>query len=222
MANHTDIELNHVLDALIAQHGLQSRREARRFLREQLDLKRRSEITQPGRFSGIRQEHGRYQVISPSGLVLPTEERTPEVKPFPIHPELPPEDQFQAAIREKQSSRSPIQRKRGKSLPIPKNPTQTDSISARATRSRSATSATSNGNGKRGGSKPRTAPRPGSKAEFIVQALIKHDWDARKARDEIWKSPVFDNYTIRDTSRDIRASVLAAVIVVRKRWYGRL
>lgn len=233
MPDSTHVDLNDVLDALCRSHGLRNRAEARRFLRESYDLHRRHSITSGSRLKLVREPDGKhavsvqsineqYQVISDTGDILPIEDRIPEpvIRSQPI---LPPEDPFDPvmlSIRSRTRAKTKIQ-----TAPKPK----TEKASKDSKQKQPAEKVPKNNVVPKretgtAGNQPQfrqSAPKPGSKAEIIVECLKRHQWNSKLATDELQNHEMFSSYSVGKKANP-RNTIMAAIITVKNRWYGRV
>lgn len=213
-------DLNAILDNICEQHGLTSRAEARRWLKEQRDLKVRSK-TAWARVPANPQ----LRVINDNGEVKPLEERMPEAKP---PPERVPDfrSPFDPVMLIELSSGS---------KPKPRNQVTISSksvfgslnIPTEAQRERRNELARQRYHEKKK-AEGREASRPGPKlAEYpkgektilIVQTLFANDWDVMKTVDDLFDHPYFDLWNGNKKKRKLMQSTVRVAVT---RWKDRL
>lgn len=193
------------LDVIVEKYQLDSRMEARRLIIElrDHDYRLNGTVSEKGyRRRAARTSRGK--ILDVDGTILPKEERTVTTGGFQAPPEahIPPANPFDPISLSMRAN--PVKPKVSKNTTIHRIPTPRSTVTRKSTREY-----------------PKR-PAPGSKAEIIAKVLKKNNWDHRKTRDEMLNHPIFDDYAVGKPASKKKQTVLAAVMVTKNRWKGRV
>ena len=221
------------LDALCAKHGLKDHMEARRFIREHLDRHRRSQINPHASRFGVRGKNLVYQVISPSGEVLPPEDRPERGYTAPEQPISPPEDPFDPISLSMRSREKSKRSKNRISMGIsgsstrksPKKPEKVKSERKKMTdeerKAKKREYARARYVKKDRPAHRQDAPKPGTQTEVIINTLISNGWDTGKTVNQLLDHEIFAHFKDRGPARH-KQNVSASVSVSKGKWQARL
>lgn len=176
-----------ILDHLVEIHQLSGRQEARRLIKELQDAKTRKLCFKPGlKTNRIRNENAKREVLSQDGSVLNPEMRTFHVPhdgwvaPDPVdEPRVDPFDPISLAMRTRDKPK-------GRS-----NRTIHRVGSDKSAKHRDSAVKGRREYVKRGNSRKRTTPVPGSQSELVYQALERNNWSTTDAANELQKISPF-------------------------------